>query len=134
MKSKINTTWGSKNAEAIYDIATALGGFDPVELMLAICQVQKRSSRVNEPTILQAMQNIIDNQDQNKKEDGKMYAITYGKRKLRRVEIAEAKGTLVYASTERAEREVIRLKKIFPRDKNKFAVVEFTGNNGYFDD
>lgn len=62
-----------------------------------------------------------------------MYAITY-KTKLRTIEVGEVKGILIYQSLERTEREVAHLKKIFPRDKNKFAAIEFNGDNGYYDD
>lgn len=55
------TTWGSKNAEAMYAIATILAGFDPKELMLEIHRRQRDKTRqINERTVLQAMQTVFD--------------------------------------------------------------------------
>ena len=58
---KRETTWGSKNAEDMYAIATRLAGFDPGELMV---EIHRRSdpyaTRVNEPTVLKAMQAVQD--------------------------------------------------------------------------
>lgn len=53
------TGWGSKNAEAMFNVATRLAGFDAKELMLEITRRQRdRSCKVYEPTVLEAMQAI----------------------------------------------------------------------------
>jgi len=55
------TTWGSKNAEDLYNVATRLAGFDPFELMREITKLSTRgASRVNESTVANAMQAIED--------------------------------------------------------------------------
>lgn len=51
------TTWGSVNAEDMFQIATKMAGFDPIELMKEIHRRTMRSSafKVNESTVLNAM-------------------------------------------------------------------------------
>jgi len=60
------TTWGSKNAEDMFTIATRLAGFDKMELMAEIIKRQRgrESMRVNEPTVLEAMQTICDRDEE----------------------------------------------------------------------
>jgi len=57
---KRETTWGSRNAEDMFQIATKLAGFDPIELMKEIVRRTKgrKTFRVNEPTVLNAMDAI----------------------------------------------------------------------------
>lgn len=57
---KRETTWGSRNAEDMFQIATKLAGFDPIELMKEIVRRTKgrKTFRVNEPTVLNAMDTI----------------------------------------------------------------------------
>jgi hypothetical protein len=56
------TSWGSKNAEDMFTIATRLAGFDPKELMAEICKRTRGrdSMRVNVNTVTEAMQTICD--------------------------------------------------------------------------
>jgi hypothetical protein len=60
----METSWGSKNAEGMYQIATRIAGFDPIKLMLEITRRQGRNLRkVNESTVLAAMQALEDEFD-----------------------------------------------------------------------
>jgi len=53
--------WGSRNAEDMFKIATRLAGFDAKELMLEIHRRQRgRDAKVNEATVLAAMQTVKD--------------------------------------------------------------------------
>lgn len=59
-----STTWGSRNAEDMFKIATRLAGFDAKALMLEIHRSQRDKTRkVNEATVLQAMQTLTDRFD-----------------------------------------------------------------------
>lgn len=55
------TSWGSHNAEGMFNIATRLAGFDPRELMIEINR-RSKSDKVNERTVLNAMQAIVDHE------------------------------------------------------------------------
>jgi len=51
----------SKPARDMFAIAIKLAGFDRTELFLEICRRQRgRGQRINEPTVLNAMQAIVD--------------------------------------------------------------------------
>ena len=53
------TSWGSKNAEDMFQIATKLANFDGIELMKEIILRQKRrDAKVNVTTVLEAMDTI----------------------------------------------------------------------------
>ena len=54
------TTWGSRNAEGMFRIATRLAGFDAKELMLEIHRRSTNGHKVNENTVTQAMQTLSD--------------------------------------------------------------------------
>ena len=56
------TTWGSRDAEEMFNLATRLAGFDPKELMLEIHRLSGRrdTTRVNVRTVLRAIQNLAD--------------------------------------------------------------------------
>lgn len=61
---KVTTTWGSKNAEDLFKIATRLAGFDAKKLMLEIHRRQRDKSRtVNETTVERAMQALSERFD-----------------------------------------------------------------------
>ena len=62
---KRGTTWGSRNAEDMFRIATRIAGFDAKELMLEIHNRTKHSKakKVNENTVCEAMQTIADRTD-----------------------------------------------------------------------
>ena len=63
------TTWGSKNAEGLFNIATRIAGFDGKELMLEIHKTQRDKTRnVNEATVLRAMQTVSDRYKGRKEE------------------------------------------------------------------
>ena len=59
---KTETTWGSKAAESMFQIATRLAGFEPGELMLEIHRLthHRGTTRVNEPTVRKAMSIIYE--------------------------------------------------------------------------
>ena len=60
----METTWGSRNAEGMFRIATLLAGFDASELMIEIHRRQKgRKGNVNESTVCSAMQVLADRWD-----------------------------------------------------------------------
>jgi len=49
----------SKRGQEMFTIAVYLANFDRVELMLEIYRLQRnKSAKINEPTVLQAMDNI----------------------------------------------------------------------------
>lgn len=52
--------WGSKNAEDLFIIATRIAGFDSGELMIEIHRRSPKSNKVNERTVLAAMQTVYD--------------------------------------------------------------------------
>ncbi len=57
----MSTTWGSRNAEDMFRIATRLAGFNGGQLMVEINRRQRgRDSKVNEATVLAAMQTLED--------------------------------------------------------------------------
>ena len=56
----MSTTWGSKNAEDMFRIATRLANFDARLLMLEICRRSPHGAQVKESTVLQAMQTLRD--------------------------------------------------------------------------
>lgn len=59
---KMNTTWGSRNAEDLFKIATRIAGFDSKKLMLAIHRRQRnKRKQVNMATVEAAMQELKDN-------------------------------------------------------------------------
>ena len=59
----IQTTWGSKNAEDLFSIATRIAGFEAIALMKEISKLSKISAKVKESTVSQAMANynIVNN-------------------------------------------------------------------------
>ena len=66
------TTWGSRNAEGMFEIATRFAGFDAKELMAQIIYRTRNSSalKVNERTVTEAMQTIQDRWDAKHKAEG----------------------------------------------------------------
>ena len=52
------TTWGSKNAEQMFIIATRFAGFDAKELMLEIHRHSPKGKRVKEDTVTNAMHTL----------------------------------------------------------------------------
>ena len=54
------TTWGSANAEDMFQIATKIAGFDRIELMKEIVWRTRHSKaqKVNERTVLAAMETV----------------------------------------------------------------------------
>lgn len=58
-RQKTSYGWGSRNAEALFQIAVRLGGFDAVELMTEIHRLSK-SDCVYLQTIENAMQIVAD--------------------------------------------------------------------------
>lgn len=56
------TTWGSVNAEDMFQIATRMAGFDPMELMKEIHRrtMHSKALKVNEHSVLEAMQTVFE--------------------------------------------------------------------------
>lgn len=55
---KAETTWGSRAAESMFRVAVLLAGFDAGELMAEICRRSRGERRVNEQTVLNAMETV----------------------------------------------------------------------------
>lgn len=64
-KTQPGAGWGSAAAEDMFRVATMLAGFDARELMLEIHRrtAHSRAEKVNEPTVLAAMQTLIETFD-----------------------------------------------------------------------
>ncbi len=67
------TTWGSKNAEDLYRLATRMANFDAGELMTEIHRrtAKSKAEKVNERTVEAAMQTVFERHAEEATERGK---------------------------------------------------------------